>query len=476
MEPFDEIIPVLSGFNPWWRGERFGMPPWKRHAFKCLHAWVEKPPVSRAVFVSGARQTGKTTLLLQVIEALLQAGVPESNILFATFDHPVLKMAGLDRVLAAWREREARVDGCPEYIFLDELQCMKGWETWVKHQTDFRKDRHIVFTGSALSLLEKGAESGPGRWTTVPLETLSFREYLQIRNMDLPELSCPDSLETVFGWPESAFWRLRDHMELLTSRFHQYLVQGGFPQTAPLDDIAQAQRLLREDVVDKVLKRDMTALFGVRHVLEMERLFLWLCRHEGILDPGAACSRLGVNRNTLQSYLKHLESCHLVRILRPFGYGKEILKSKYKVYLTDMAVGSAVFLRGASVLEDEAALGGVVETAVLKHLVSGFLMPRPAPAAIFWWRGASKKLELEVDFVLEAEGTLLPFEVKYRRNLRPADERGIQAFCEEKNLARACMVTRAPEHFGVIKKDFAHVLQIPASLFCLWSGSAEGWI
>jgi hypothetical protein len=48
------------------------------------------------VLLSGARQIGKTTLMLQSIQALLASGVPAANILYATFDHPLLKLAGAD--------------------------------------------------------------------------------------------------------------------------------------------------------------------------------------------------------------------------------------------------------------------------------------------------------------------------------------------------------------------------------------------
>jgi hypothetical protein len=47
---------------------------------------------------------------------------------------------------------------------------------------------------------------------------------------------------------------------VLTGHFHEYLLRGGFPQLARISDLVDAQRLLREDIVDKVLKRDMTAL------------------------------------------------------------------------------------------------------------------------------------------------------------------------------------------------------------------------
>ena len=78
----------------------------------------------------------------------------------------------------------------------------------------------------------------------------------------------------------------------LTGHFHDYLLRGGFPEPALTDGLTRCQRLLREDIVDKVLKRDMTAFYGVRRVLEIERLFLYLCYHDGgILDIPTICGR-----------------------------------------------------------------------------------------------------------------------------------------------------------------------------------------
>ena len=72
----EEISAVLAQFNPWWRGEPLtDIPGWRRAAFVELHAWMTAPPAPRAVMLSGARQIGKTTLMLQVADALLRAGV-----------------------------------------------------------------------------------------------------------------------------------------------------------------------------------------------------------------------------------------------------------------------------------------------------------------------------------------------------------------------------------------------------------------
>lgn len=102
----EELVAVLSQFNPWWRDEAIAdLPKWRRAAFRELQGWLTAPPAPRAVLLSGARQIGKTTLMLQAADALLRDGVPPANILYATFDHPILKLAGIDAVLEAWRER-----------------------------------------------------------------------------------------------------------------------------------------------------------------------------------------------------------------------------------------------------------------------------------------------------------------------------------------------------------------------------------
>ena len=135
--------------------------------------WIEHPPTTRAVLLSGPRQVGKTTLLLQAIQKLVASGITPSNILYATFDHPVLKLAGLDAVLEAWRELEPKAEG-PEYLFLDEAQFIKNIGTWVKHEIDFFKTKRIVFTGSATPLLQADQESGVGRWHSLRIHPSRF--------------------------------------------------------------------------------------------------------------------------------------------------------------------------------------------------------------------------------------------------------------------------------------------------------------
>src|SRR5258708_32672365 len=111
-----ELFAVLRQYNPWWAGGRFpDLPNWRRAAFREISAWMDNPPAGRALLLSGARQVGKTTLFLQAIDTLLDRGTPPGNILYATFDHPLLKLVGLETLLKLWRESE-RAQTRPAYM------------------------------------------------------------------------------------------------------------------------------------------------------------------------------------------------------------------------------------------------------------------------------------------------------------------------------------------------------------------------
>lgn len=471
----EEVFAVLGQFNPWWRDEGIAdLPTWRRAAFRELHSWMAAPPAPRAVLLSGARQIGKTTLMLQSVAALLRAGTPPANILYATFDHPILKLAGIDAVLEAWREREPRAQGL-EYLFLDEAQFIRDWGTWVKHQVDFRKDRRIAFTGSAMPLVEAGQESGVGRWHTIRLTTLSFYEYLQIKNLALPALPELRSLRELFDWSPTQLYRTAETAAPYVGHFHEYLVRGGFPQTAQVESVTQAQRLLREDIIDKVLKRDMTALFGVRRVLDLEHTFLYLCMHDGgLLDMGDLCANLQVKRPTAQNFIELLEATHLIYRLPPYGYGKDVLRARFKIYLADAAIAPAVMLKGKAILEDPSALGVATETAVFKHLFARYY----AQSLRFtYWRG---KKDREVDLVAQVHGDDIPFEVKYRAQHTGARElKGLIELCQQKHISRGYVITKSLDDFGPLSDlppagdSPTRIMRIPAALLCYWMGATE---
>lgn len=469
----EELISILVQFNPWWKNEQIpDLPFWHRGIFAELMRWIKTPPAQRAILLSGPRQVGKTTLILQAIKNLLDSGVPPGNIIYATFDHPICKLAGLDAVLEAWRQLEPKKEG-PEYLFLDEAQFIKNIGTWVKHHVDFFKTKRIIFTGSATPLIQADQESGVGRWHNLQISTLSFFEYLELKRITLPEIPSITTLASLQSLSMSSRKKMMDATTHLIGHFHEYLIRGGFPQTVLIDSINQAQRLLREDIIDKVLKRDMTALFGVRRILELEQMFIFLCLHDGgMQDTQTISKELGIAKQTVQSFFDLLESAHLIYKLPPHGYGKEILRGKNKIYLTDSAIAPAMLIKGKALLENALALSQSVETAVIGHLWSHC---RNHPAHFSYWRNPKDK---EVDLVVEINGSVISFEVKYQaQNVQTRDLKGLIELSNKKNnIINAYVVTKSPNDFGVLEENVVNnktVIKIPAAILCYWLGEAE---
>lgn len=466
----EELIAILAPLNPWWRKEKIpDLPNWKRSAYHELQMWVSNPPAHRAVMLSGPRQVGKTTLLLQTIEQLIKNGVPPGNILYVTFDHPIFKLSGLSAVLEAWRELEPKNEGI-EYLFLDEAQFIKDFGTWTKHQVDFFKHRRIVFTGSAMPLIDSCEESGVGRWHTLQITTLSFYEYIQIKKINLPEIPKISLLIDLFDYSSAEFYKITQATQTLIGHFHEYLVRGGFPQTALIDSIPQAQRLLREDIIDKVLKRDMTILFGVRRVLELEQMFIYLCMHDGgIQDLQTLSSNLGITKHTVQNFISLLEATHLLYKLPPYGYGKEILRARYKLYLADPAISPAILMKGKTILEDPKALGNSVEAAVFSHLKAHSVANH---ARFSYWKDAKNR---ELDVIIEASDELISLEIKYQSQMTTSDDiKGLISFSQLKNpIKQSYVVTKTAQDIGILNAGVTPIMRIPASIFCYWLGESE---
>ena len=139
-------------------------------------------------------------------------------------------------------------------------------------------DTHAVATGSASPALIRGnQESGAGRWSVISVPTMSFYEYCELLNLERPDL--PKDLKVTplihMTLPERTGIMMQ--LSKVQNHFNRYLQVGGFPELALSDNDVMAQQIMREDVVDKVLKRDLPSLYNIRNATELERIFLYLC-------------------------------------------------------------------------------------------------------------------------------------------------------------------------------------------------------
>ena len=462
----------MQGYNPWWAGGSPKAPEFRRLAFRACRQYLADKQLRRAILLSGPRRVGKTTILLQIVDALLGEKTDPKSVFYISLDHPLLKLVTLPEILRLYHEN-VYPEGKPVVLLLDEIQYSKDWELEIKQLVDHRPEYRVLATGSA-SVVHKDriSDSGVGRWVTVAIPTLSFYEFLRIRREELP--SIPENIRPadIFEMPSGEIADLGRRFRSLMPLFLRYLLVGGFPETARPGDTTFFQRLLREDVVERVLKRDMTALFGVRNVNDLEKLFIYVCLHTGgILAVQSCASALGITTNTVSNHLESLERANLIYRLPPAEIGgKKLLKARYKVYLVDAALRNAVLLRGEEILGNPQELGVIVETAVLRHL---YAYHYPDSPQIAYWRNPVTKHE--VDIIVQSPAYTIPVEVKYQGTPTLGPDDGIVEFSRKVNPAFAYWVTQREEDFDVRQFEGLRTrfLRVPAHVFCYLLGQAE---
>jgi len=225
----------------------------------------------------------------------------------------------------------------------------------------------------------KGTQgSGAGRWSVIQIPTMSFYEYCELVGVDRPQL--PERLKVTPMLRMSQQQRTQIMMQLskVQNHFNRYLQVGGFPELALADNDIMAQQSMGEDVVDKVLKRDLPSLYNIRNATELERIFLYLCNVSSeIVSIDVIAKELnGVSRPTVENYIQYLKSANLIYQSWPVEMaGRKVLKARPKIYIADAAIRNAV-LMDDSLLTDPVEMGKIV--------VAAFYYQQAKSVGYFW--------------------------------------------------------------------------------------------
>lgn len=472
----EQVIKVLRQYNPWWRTSsaiKEESKPQKRMAYYEALKMITHKSIRRFVVLSGVRRVGKTTILYQIMEQLIDDGINPKNILYATFDNPILKLVDVESVLNIY-ESMYPVEGT-RYIFFDEIQYTDNWELWMKVIYDSRKDIRLIATGSASPVLEKGsADSGTGRWSILKIPTMSFYEYCHLLQLEEPQLPDKLRISQLIKMDSAELGDLFGRFMPLQNHFNRYLMIGGFPELVLSDDDAYAQRMLREDVVDKVIKRDVLMLFNIRSPLLMEKLFLYLCMTSTEIFNASTTAKELDNTSvaTIDNYIDALKMSNLIYLAKPMDVGsKGALKGKPKIFIADAAIRNAVLMID-DVLSDESELGAMVEMTVYKHIVS---FCQGSTAQIGYFRKA-KDNQKEVDVVVEFPREKMLCEVKYRNNSHISTSDAIVELCNDESscITSAFVVTKRLDDYGITKHNtLVPIMRVPAIAFLYLLGKAE---
>ena len=271
--------------------------------------------------ITGVRRCGKSSLLQTIIEELKEQGVPDANIIVINLDkRPYKSIKTTDALEKVIDEKTLEVQGL-KYLFLDEIQNVKGFEESVNAYRE-EGDFSIFMTGSNSYLLSgELATKLTGRYIEFEMSTLSFDEYIGMKKFLGKAVSVN---------PED--------------EFDQYLLEGGFPYAVKLESFAD-KRLYAKNVIAEIYEKDIRKNKRIKNKALFETIQTFIINNFGAtMSIGSLCDYLEnamqapIHKETVYNYISILENSKIISKCPRFDMkSRKSLKGEEKYYLTDLS-------------------------------------------------------------------------------------------------------------------------------------------
>jgi uncharacterized protein len=372
-----------------------------RKIYKNIAGHVQKKEYT---IITGARQTGKTTLLKHLYGELKGK---YNNVFYITLENPdILNEINLhpENVFRFCKRPEnplnkhvSRKDVI--YLLIDEIQYSQNPSNFLKYLFDiYQPNLKLIVTGSsAFYMDQKFKDSLAGRKQIFHLKTLSFEEFLEFKNKN----EIADELTLIKKQREYISQYKNELLELL----NEYLVYGGYPGVV-LEKKYENKVLSLQELRNSFVKRDI-AESGVDNEAAFYQLMKILSGQIGnLVNVNELSKTLKINNKTIDRYINILRKCFHIELIRPFSGNlrNELIKMP-KMYFNDLGLRNSLLNRFHSIntREDKGAL--------LENYLFIRLSELYETENIKFWR---TKEENEVDFIVMIdEGKSKAYEVKF---------------------------------------------------------------
>lgn len=458
-----QVLDRIRFENPWWIDgqieEDYNRMP-RRLYFELLKPLVYEREVRRAVVLMGPRRVGKTVMLFHLVEDMISNGINPNKIIFISIENPIYNNISLEQLFLYAKEASGLEEKDDWFIIFDEIQYCREWEIHLKSLVDsYRKDKFIVSGSAAAALKFASVESGAGRFTDFLLPPLTFNEYLSLKGLDRIIST------TKLKWRnELATFYTSMHIDELNKHFLDYINFGGYPEVIFSDKIkANPGRYIRQDIVDKVLLRDLPSLYGINDTRELNSLFTTIAYNSGgEFSLESLSNQSEVPKNTLKKYIEYLEAAFLIKKVKRIDQsGKRFKRDNFfKIYLTNPSLRSALF---SPITATDDMIGNMVETAIFSQWMHReWFTPRYAR----WSTG-------EVDMVGLSDSNLKAawaLEIKWSNRFfsNPKELKSLSKFCLENNLDHPIVTTIDKE--GVKEFKGLTIQYLPSSAYAYTIG------
>lgn len=353
-------------------------------------------PKKQFSIITGARQTGKSTLLRQLEDYCIEEKIPavllnleNRTILTDLNDNPL-------NILKFIPGTEKRA-----VALIDEIQYLDNPSNFLKLIYDEHSEQiKIIATGSSAFYIDNNfRDSLAGRKKLFQLFTCSFDEHLMLSGKS-------DLFDEMSRLIKNTDYK-SSRIDLLRIEWEEYLIYGGYPAVITEPEKEGKIELLRE-IRDSFVKRDILES-GVRNENVFYNLFRILSGQTGeLVNINELSLTLRIKNETVASYLNILQKCFHIALVSPFyrNIRNELIKMP-KVFLLDTGLRNSL-LNNFLPLSERIDRGELWENAFFRILAD-----KHGTDPVHFWRTASGN---EVDFVLSDSGRISAFEVKYDKN------------------------------------------------------------
>jgi predicted AAA+ superfamily ATPase len=365
----------------------------KRNLFLKLKDHLNKKEFT---ILTGARQTGKSTLMKQLDTFCNENKIPtifinlENKNFLTAFNKTPLNLLNYLPLT------DKRI-----VVFMDEIQYLDDPSNFLKLLYDeYAEKIKIVATGSSAFYMDKKfKDSLAGRKKVFQLHTCTFDEYLRLRNKEelyneLIRIQSINSAKSV-------------HLDILKQEWNNYMIYGGYPAVIKESDFKDKIEYLKE-IRDSFVKRDILES-GVQNEDVFYQLFRIIAGQAGnLLNINELSKLLRVKHETITHYLYVLQKCFHIVLIRPFSKNlrKELTKMP-KAYLLDNGLRNCL-VNNFELPDFRFDKGELWENQYLRLLLEKYDTDE-----ISFWRTADGN---EIDFVMSSIKNPYAIEVKFNKN------------------------------------------------------------
>ncbi|MFH0875232.1 MAG: ATP-binding protein [archaeon] len=309
------------------------------------------PKTDEITVIYGARRTGKTYILYEEIQKLVNAGKKKECIFINFEDERLVKLKAedLNLIFDAYYELYPNNKDSTLYLFFDEIQEAPSWSYFIKRLYEAKKYR-IFITGSSAKLLSNEiATQLRGRALANKVLPLSFLEFLRFN-----KITPSENIE----FSSQAY--------LIKQKLSEYIELGGFPKIALIN--TEKEELLK-NYLDLIIYKDLIDRFNIRNRLLLKYLINYAIINSAKIISlnnffNSLKTEMSVSKDSVFEYFSYLEDISFIFQVPKFSYSlKEQLNSRKKVFLIDSG------FRKISVASNPNDFGKALENAIFLELL-----------------------------------------------------------------------------------------------------------